>query len=168
MEILTEIMWTSSAAMQPHMLDHVQLASSWLEQEPYSKTKTPSELAQLDFGLLVLGGAEKEKPEPLGFGALSQIGKCAWELSSVVVHPEHRGKGVGGFIVGQLTQFFFEYGEPLYGDLCLVCVPHLQPFYENYGYTALGKPPKFLDTGLQQKAIYAIQQSKTFMLATIV
>ena len=158
-----ELCWTSGlAATEKHPL--LQTVSAWLEAEPHSKTKTTAELADLSFGMFATqtqSGVERL----LGFGALSRLDGCSWELSSVVVDPEQRGTGIGSFIVSQLREFFFEYGEPTFGDLCLVCQPSLEQYYAMLGFGTVSAACPSLNAPLKQKAEYAAADSKVFMLA---
>lgn len=55
-------------------------------------------------------------------------------LGRIVIHPNYRGKGLGGPLVTQAMAFATQW-QPGVGKLYMSAQAHLQVFYENCGFT---------------------------------
>lgn len=67
----------------------------------------------------------------LGCGQLKPHGREVIELASLAVQPEYQGQGIARAIIEQLIS---RAPRPLF----LICRSHLGPFYEKWGFQALG------------------------------
>ncbi|HXF84422.1 MAG TPA: GNAT family N-acetyltransferase [Anaerolineales bacterium] len=74
--------------------------------------------------------AVNERDEMIGCGQIKPHGKDLFELASIAVYPEHRGKGVARAIIEHLLK---NSPRPLY----LMCESSLGPLYEKFGFRAI-------------------------------
>jgi N-acetylglutamate synthase-like GNAT family acetyltransferase len=74
--------------------------------------------------------AVNDRDEMVGCGQLKPHLQEVYELASIAVYPEHRGKGIARAIIEHLLKAS---PRPLY----LMCESSLGPFYEKFGFRAL-------------------------------
>lgn len=77
--------------------------------------------------------AVDREDEVLGAGQLAPLGEVGAELKSVVVVPEHRGKGIGSGVVRQLLNQAG--GQAVF----LTTISRRATFYEAFGFRELSK-----------------------------
>ena len=68
----------------------------------------------------------EEDGQVVGIG---QIRPAAPELGSLVVLPEHRGRGIGGLLIRELLARY-----PDDGPVYLECASNMVPYYERFGF----------------------------------
>jgi N-acetylglutamate synthase-like GNAT family acetyltransferase len=74
--------------------------------------------------------AVNDRDEMAGCGQLKPHRQEVYELASVAVYPEHRGKGIARAIIEHLLK---DSPRPLY----LMCESSLGPLYEKFGFRPL-------------------------------
>jgi len=74
--------------------------------------------------------AESPEGEVVGCGQIKPHRDGSYELASIVVHPDWRGRGVARRIIEELLA-----GHP--GDLYLMCRSELGSLYEKFGFHAI-------------------------------
>lgn len=74
--------------------------------------------------------AVNDQDEMIGCGQIKPHGGDIWELASIAVYPEHRGKGVARAIIEHLLK-----GSPR--PLYLMCESSLGSLYEKFGFRAI-------------------------------
>ena len=74
--------------------------------------------------------AVNDRDEMIGCGQLKPHGEGIFELASIAVYPEDRGKGVARLIIEHLLK---DSPRPLY----LMCESSLGPLYEKFGFRGI-------------------------------
>jgi N-acetylglutamate synthase-like GNAT family acetyltransferase len=86
--------------------------------------------AGLDWNRFII--AERTNGQFVGCGQLKPHGDGSLELASIAVKPQFRNQGVARLIIEELLSRGL---RPLY----LTCRSSLGPFYEKFGFRAIGK-----------------------------
>jgi N-acetylglutamate synthase-like GNAT family acetyltransferase len=81
----------------------------------------------------------EDRGDIVGVGQIRPHRDGSRELASIAVSPAYQGQGIGGEIVRALV-------EHAPGDLYLVCMSELEPFYARFGFVRAGQAelPPFL------------------------